>query len=191
MRWAVYAVFGIVAIAIETSLTQVFTLHSIGSVQPSVTICLLTFIAMFAPRHTALWSCWLLGLFVDLRPIPRGPLEMITLIGPNALGYTFACYVILQVRAMLYRRSVLTIALMSFTSYLAASLVVVAIYSIRRWYPEDPLYWTDLSATGELLLRLGDAAYSFLLALPLGWVLLTLSPLWGFHTATQRAGGWR
>jgi hypothetical protein len=113
------------------------------------------------------------------------------LIGPHALGYTFAGVVVLQVRAMLFRRSVLTIALMTFIAYLAASLVVVAIYSVRRWYPEDPLYWTDFRAAGVLVRQVGIAAYSFVLALPLGWILLTLSPAWGFQTATQRAGGWR
>jgi rod shape-determining protein MreD len=192
VRWAVFAIFGLVALVIETSLTKIFTLHSLGGIEPSVTICLLAFIAMFAPRHTALWSCWLLGVFVDLcTDLPQGSQEVVILLGPHALGYTFACFVILQVRAMLFRRSVLTISLMSFVSYLAASLVVVAIYSVRRWYPEDTLYWTDARATGELLRRLGIAAYSFLLALPLGWVLLSLSPVWGFQAATQRAGGWR
>ena len=176
----------------EISLGHVFTLHALGGIRPSVTICVVTFVAMFAPRHVALWAAWLVGMLMDFcTDVAIGPQETMTLIGPHALGYPFACFVILQARAMLFRRSALTVAMMTFVSYLAASLVIVALYSVRRWYPEEPLNWTEFRAAGELLWRLGVAVYSLLLALPLGWLLLTLSPLWGFHTATQRAGGWR
>ena len=181
MRWQIYAVFAIAAVVLDTSLLQVLTIRTVGDIRPVASIVVVTFVAMFAPRATALWAAWALGVLVDLctdLPVRGGSVAY--LIGPHALGYVFAVYLILQVRAMVFRRRVMTLGMMTIVSAFAASLAVIAIYSVRRWYPEAPLEWTQYGPTGELLRRLGIALYSGLLAIPLGWILLGTAGMWGF-----------
>ena len=192
MRWMVFIVLALIAVVLEVSLVNAMALHSLGGVRPSVTIVLATFVALNAPRQAALWACWLLGLVVDLcSPLPAGGASVEYLVGPHAVGYAFAGYLILQLRPMVFRRRVLTIAALSAVSFLAASLVVVFVYSVRQWYPAEALHWTDFRPLGELGRRLGIAVYSALIALPVGFLLVALVPWWGFHAAGPRVSGWR
>lgn len=187
MRWPVFIVLSLIAIVLETSVAHAFRLHTLGGLRPSFAICLLTYVAMFAPRGTALWAAWGLGLLVDLcTDLPQTPSRVVYLPGPHALGYVFACYLIIQIRAMLLRRRVLTFVAMTTLASAVSSLVIVAIYSVRRWYPEDPLNWTEFTALGELASRLGDAAYSGVIAIVIGWFLLTTTAWWGFQVASSR-----
>jgi rod shape-determining protein MreD len=183
MRWPVFALFAYLFLVLEVSLRNVLILGPIG---PSFVIVLVVFISLFAPRMTALWACWILGLLADLcTPLMQGADLVGPLIGPHALGYVFGGYLILQLRAMLFRRRALTLAVMTAICLIAASLVVVFIYAVHGWYPGEELAWADLHPVGELLRRLGVALYSGLLALVIGPVLVWTAPAWAFRTGSQ------
>jgi UDP-N-acetylglucosamine diphosphorylase/glucosamine-1-phosphate N-acetyltransferase len=178
MRWVVLAIFGVSAVAFETSdmVTRVFMLHELGRLYPSPTGVLVVFVALFAPRLTALWAAWGLGLLLDLA-IPR---EQGLLVGPQALGLVFGTYFVLQVRNMVFRQRALTVAVLTLLCLVAAGLVDVGVLTIRSWFattgsPSD--HFRPLWALGQ---RGGIAVYSALLALPLGWLLVRTLPIWGF-----------
>jgi rod shape-determining protein MreD len=186
VRWPVFAVFAYLALVLEVSLRNVLLLGPVG---PSFVAVLVVFVSLFAPRLTALWACWSLGLLVDLcTPLMHGADEVGPMLGPHALGYVFGGYVILQLRAMLFRRRAVTFAVMTAISLVAAGLVVVFLHAVHRLYPGEGL---EMRPLGELLLRLAVAGYSGVVALLLGPLLVWTVPLWRFRAGPQQHAGWR
>jgi cell shape-determining protein MreD len=182
MRWGVFLLVAFVTLAAQFSLRNVLTLQSIGAVSPDLVACLGAFVSMFAPRATALWACWLLGLIMDLGP-PAGQTAW-HLIGPQALGYTFGSLLVLHMRVMVFRRRALTAGFVTFLFVLACGLVEVMLLAVRSWYlPDTPLYHGPL---GELWIRVKVALYSGLIGMPLGWLLQTTIPAWNFVGGASR-----
>ena len=190
MRWPVFLIFAYIALALETGVSGRLGPGTLGGVSPSFVVLLVVFISLFAPRATALWACWLLGVLMDLSaPCARSGLGGVFLIGPYALGYVFGCVLILQLRALVFRKRVLTFALLTFICMLAISLVVVGVFAIRTWYAESPRpVYFETTAMHELLRRFGMSVYTSLLAIPLGWLLVRCHPVWGFASPLQHRG---
>jgi cell shape-determining protein MreD len=190
MRWPVFIVFAFVCCALEISVRNTLRLDALYGVSPSFVACLATFIALFAHRLSALWACWILGVLMDL--MPRGGPSTVFPIGPNALGFVVAGYVIILLRTMVFRRRVLTIGAMTFIFLISASIVSVALLIVRSWYPPvnpdmppEPYF-----AMRDLAWRAMVALYSGVLAaVPVGWALLMTTTLWGFGAASSRRGG--
>ncbi|MCZ6836492.1 MAG: hypothetical protein O7G85_12015, partial [Planctomycetota bacterium] len=162
-------------------------------ISPSFMACLAVYVAMFAPRLTALWSCWLMGFLLDLStPFTPGDGGSFYLVGPYTLGYVFSAYMIIQLRPMVFRQRALTVGFFTLLSLLVVALISVAIFVVRSWYDTDPMvYPTSAGAGGELFRRFGIALYSALIAIPLGWILLATLPYWGFPTTAHRRIGRR
>jgi rod shape-determining protein MreD len=180
------------AVFIELSLRTALEVRMLGGVTPSLPPILLTFIALFAPREIALWCAWGLGLLMDLyTPLPHGAETVAPLIGPLTLGYVFAAFVVLQVRAMLFRRRMITLVVMSVAFMVAAQIVAVFIYAVHSWYPGAELVWADRSMGGELARRLAGAAYTGVISLLIAPALLWTLSAWRFETPGQRASSWR
>jgi rod shape-determining protein MreD len=171
-----------IVVVLQLSVREVMTLHSIGSVSPDLVACLATFIVLFAARSTALWACWILGLVMDLAPAAGDTAWH--LIGPNALGYTFGGYLVLQLRTMVFRRRAITTGLMTFFFLLGVGVVATFLLTVRHWYIADtPLYHSPL---GELWLRIKIAVYSGAVAIPFGWFLQITIATWGFQGGATR-----
>jgi rod shape-determining protein MreD len=187
MRWGVFLILAFLGLVLEKSLTDVL---EIRGVRPGVLALVAMYVSLWAPRMTALWAAALVGLLIDLSsPIVSATSPVVHLIGPHVLGYAFASALILQLRTMVFRRQPFAIGFLTALYIVAASIVVVAIYTIRSWYsPELQVGW---SPGGALLHRVAAAAYSGLLAIPLGWALLRLTPLFGFHIPTAVRSAWR
>lgn len=184
MRWTVFLVAGFVVIVLQLSLREVLTLHSVGEVKPDLVACLATFIALFAQRGAALWACWLLGLAMDLAP-SKGETEW-HLIGPNALGYVFGGYLVLQLRAMVFRRRAVTTGFLTLLFVLAAGIIATFLLTVRHWYiPDTPLYRSPL---GELWQVCKVALYSGIVGIPFGWLLQLTIVMWNFHGGGGRRG---
>lgn len=178
MRWPVFVIFVLIALVLETSMSRVLM---IGSISPSFLVPLVVFVALSAPRRMALWSAWLVGLLADqfyFMLTPGGP--MLPHVGPHALGYLFGAYLIVLLRTMVFRQRVVTLAVMALMATFASQLVVIALSVIRSWYPDGGFLWTNTTAFNELGRSLLMAVYTGILALPVGWVLVQLSPLWAF-----------
>lgn len=197
MRWIVFGIVAFVAVVLETSMRHMFALRFVGSVAPSFVAIVAVYVALFSPRETGLWAMWILGLLVDLvSPLRQGDFGAGPLLGPHALGYVFAGYLLIQVRGMLFRRQVLTVAVMSVLFVIVASVVVVFLYAVHGVvYPKivdgQSLSWADHGPLGEFFRRAGDGVYTGLLAVPLGALLVWSLPLWGFRLPGYRHGTWR
>jgi len=189
VRWIAFCLFAFVSLVLDVSAGNILVL---ADVRPSFVAVLAVFIALFAPRLSALWACWILGLLVDLNTwMMHGPDRAGPLLGAYALGFAFGAILLLQLRPMLFRRRALTLAVMTFLFVAAAGLIVVAIYAAHGWYPREELHWAQLGTGRELLRRLGIAAYSALLALLLARALVWSLPLWAFRAPSQRAAARR
>jgi len=190
MRWSVFAVVTLMFLALETSLRNMLRLDAFGRVSPSFMAALLVFLSLFTPRQTALWAALILGVLVDLSTALQQPgARELHLIGPYALGYVAASFLVLQIRSMVFRRRLLTFCILTFLSMTLVAIVVVTAYVLRSWLPwAEGFYPTDGSAPGELGRRLGIAVYSALLAIPLGWLLIRTARLWGFAQVSPTRG---
>ncbi|MCH2152134.1 MAG: hypothetical protein MK089_02215, partial [Phycisphaerales bacterium] len=109
-------------------------------------------------------------------------------IGPHALGYVLGAWIVLSFRTYMFRRRVLTVALMTAVVVLAAGVTQIAIGILRFWLPWAGGELVPFGA-GELLHEFGNAAYSMLLAIPVGWLLLQTIPIWRFDYGTSRRSG--
>ena len=194
MRWPVFLIFAWIALALEAGFRDILAIPGLGLISPSAAACLVVFVALFAPRSSALWAAWVLGVLMDLMTeYSRGGNPSVFLIGPYALGYAASALVILQVRILVFRQRILTFALLTFLSLLVTGVVYVAILAVRNVYPEavQPEYFTDsASAMGELGRRFGIAVYSAIIAIPIGAVLMKTIALWTFQTQHVRRTSW-
>ena len=181
----------LVAVVLALALDGGF-IHAIrfSSTTPDLPMVLMVFLALHAPRAVVPWLGWGLGLLVDLtRPWDHGgPWGPGPIVGPHALGWCFAAYLVMLVRAMLYRRQVHTVAVMTLVFAVAANLVVVFVIGVHGFYEPDPIQWPAGGAIDELLARLGRGVYSGLIALVLGPLLQLTLPAWRFRQAMPRAG---
>lgn len=192
MNWAIFAIFAYVAVVVDRSLTVLFP---DGAAAPSMTLVLMVYLAMSAPPWKVMWSALLLGLLVDLSQkltLVDGP-QAAVLVGPHALGYLVGAYLVLQVRAMLFRHSLLSLLALVVAGGMLAQLVIVFLLSVRGLSIVPGEAVTQWSAMGEVGTRFVQVIYSAVLALPLGWLLIRLEPLWQFsagkggsHVSSQR-----
>ncbi|MCA9295965.1 MAG: rod shape-determining protein MreD [Phycisphaerales bacterium] len=190
MKWSIFAVALVMALILETSMRQLLIFRGMS---PSFLACLVVFVALFATRMSALWACWIAGMMMDiLSSITWQDHETFVLLGPYALGYTLAGFMVLQIRAMVFRRRALTVGALALACVLLASLFAVGIFVLRSWYTEPALsaYLSQGSALAEIGHRLGIAVYTGLIAIPIGWLLQTSLPVWGFEMVGPRRG-WR
>ncbi len=190
MRWGIFILFLFVALVLDSSFSNVF---QIGSYVPALIPCLAVFVALGAPRYTALWACLIIGLVVDLSArISLGtvPTRGLYLIGPWTLGYFVGSHLILPLRTMVFRRNPLTMGAMTLLFLLIASLVAVSVMLVRSWYPGTSLVWPNGSAFQELVWQGVRALYCAAIAVPAGWLLTRTTPLWGFHPSVQRSARW-
>ena len=186
MNWAIFAIFAYLAIVIDRGLTVLFPDTAAA---PSMTLVLMVYLAMSAPPWKVMWSALALGLLVDLSrkiTLVDGPAAAV-LIGPNALGYVIGAYLVLQVRAMLFRHSLLSLLALVVAGGMLAQLVTVFLLSVRGLSIVPGEAVAQWSAIGEVGTRFVQVIYSAVLALPAGWLLMRIEPLWQF--AGGKTGG--
>ncbi|MHC4414713.1 MAG: hypothetical protein ACYS0G_05465 [Planctomycetota bacterium] len=202
MRWLVFVIFALAGLVLDVSLLDVLAPDELRQIRPSLCGVLAVFVALSAPRMTALWACFILGMLLDLShpltmpeplldasyPVASPVVRRLHVIGPYALGYVAGGCLVLQVRTMVFRRRPLAIGVMTVGFLLAVHVVVVGLYVVRSWYPGGPVFWTELATLNELLRRFLIALYSGLFAIPIGWLLVKSMPLWGFQTVSHRSG---
>ncbi len=191
MRWLVFAIFGVVGLVLDISLLDALAPDEARLIRPSVCAALAVFLALSAPKRTALWGCFILGLLLDLSsPLMLGGDRILHLVGPYALGYVAGAALVLRGRTLVFRRRPLTIGVMTFVALLAVHAVVIVLHGVRSWYPGGPVCWTDTTLWAEILQRFLIALYSGLFAIPVGWLLVWSMPLWGFPTTGHRRAAW-
>jgi cell shape-determining protein MreD len=166
VSWGVFALLAWLALGLELSLRKSLSIGSAG-VAPSFVCCLLTILAAQAPASRVLWAGWVLGLLIDLTfMLPMQGGDDVRVLGPSALGYAAGAYVMLSMRAIMYKRSPFAMGFLALAGCGAAQLVVLFILSLRAWWLDD-LAW---SVGRELGARAGSSLYT-------GCVMTILAPL--------------
>ena len=185
MRWGVFVLALALCLTLDISFIQVL---AIGPIFPSVCAALVVFVALFAPRSTALWAALYTGVMLDLgSPVLLDGQEVIHVIGPHALGLVLGAYLVILLRSIVVRRNPLTVGMLVVPCIMAASLVSMAIWTFRGFYDGVEVPWAGLTAAGELGRILGLAVYSALVAIPIGWLLLLSWTVWKFDPTALRA----
>ena len=189
MKWSTFAIFAFAALVLELSLTG---LVEVASIRPSLLALLALFIALSAARVAALWACFLLGCLADLSSaISYPPGQVAHLLGPHALGFTFGGALVLQIRAMVMQRQLVALCVFSGMFVATASIIVVAVYTARSWFPSFAPEFAEFRPAGELMRRWASALYTAIAALPVGYVLLRWQKLWSFQTLSGGSTNWR
>lgn len=190
MRLLVLFFAAILCLAFDSSFGGVFTLRSLGSITPLAMPCLVVFIALFAPSMLAYVIAIVLGLLVDLSPGHGGLSQGAHLIGPYTLGFFVSTILVVRIRSIVFRRRVFTIVIFTIGCVVVTDAVEVLLLILRSFMP-----WTaQLAGSGGiagLVKMLATAIYSGLLAVPLGWCLLSTIGMWRFTSPTGWRSTWR
>jgi hypothetical protein len=180
--WPVFLAALWLALGLDVGLRDALQLGA--SAAPSLTLILVAFIAMWAPRLHAIYAAILAGLCLDLMGarVAPGATEAVTTIGPFALGCALGAYAVLTARAMVERTNLLALPAMTVMLAALAHVVVVFCFTVREAY--DPAVAFD--AAPELAARGLSALYSGAVAIPIGVILTPLARVFGFHTHSGR-----
>jgi len=148
-------------------------------VAPSFLMVFLAFVALWASSRTALAGAIGVGLALDvLRLVPLDSGDAVSVIGPHALGLAAGTYTILVLRPLMYRRNVLTIAFSAFVLAAMAGVVATGLLAIRTIIDERIIL---SGATSDLFQRVLSGLYTGVVAIPLGWLLERVRPVFGFR----------
>jgi len=179
MNWIAFGIAAYMCLALEMGLRTLllFPGGGIGQVSPSFMLVLATFVALRAPAAMVTWVMLVLGLLVDLTSttIANGPV-----LGPASLGYVLGGWAVLQLRAMVFRESVLTLAVTTCIAGVFVHLGTVFLLSMRGPVTGEPV--ASFSAADQLVHRFLQLLYTVALSLPAGLILLRLAPAFGFRS---------
>lgn|GEM_PF-382944 len=161
MNWIVFFLGSWVMMGLELGLRDGLQLGATGAA-PSFVLLYLVFLALSAPRSTAVWTGLILGLMLDLtRAMPAANgLSVVTSIGPMALGGAMAAYTVTMVRGAVYQRNPIAAPVIVALAVFLAHLVSIALLATRSWY--DPS--VTIVATTEVAFSALVAGYTALVA---------------------------
>jgi cell shape-determining protein MreD len=184
MNWIVFGIVAWVFLGMESGLREALQVGQLN-IAPSFVLILIVFVSLWAKPIHALWAAVLLGCALDmLNLLPTESGETIAMLGPWALGCMVASYTVLNFRVMMFRRNPLTIAFLCAVSGAIASVVALAILSIRAFYDDELI----LTASSELGQRTASALYTGALAIIIGPVLHWIGPWMGFRRPISMGG---
>jgi len=189
MRWAPALGVLLVALVLDVSFMGVLEL---GGVTPRLVCVVVAFASMQAEPGAARWYALLAGLLVDVsEPSMAGPRAPLYLIAPWTLGVFFGSEAVLSFRGVVVRKNPLSLGVLACVLALSAGLLWTAWWALRSWYPDSPAPWGSGSALGEFGIQMLMAMSTGVCAVPVGWLLLRSSALWGFPSviSRQRGGG--
>jgi rod shape-determining protein MreD len=181
MRWLIFSLTIAAAYVLEVGLHTLLAVpRPDGGVSPSFMLVVAVFVGLLAPSTTVAWAFLVVGLLVDIKGGPAG-----VILGPAAVGYLVGGYAIVQLRTLVFRESVLTLAVMTFVIGVFIHLTIVMLYTLRGlpMIPADQV--ANWSAADQLLHRFLELVYSAAVAAPLGFVLFRYAGIWGFPKAPR------
>lgn len=179
MNWLIFSLVAYVVYVLQAGLSPVWTLGA--RTEPRVMLILLVFIALQASPVTVAFAALVLGLLHDIQYS-----AVDGLVGPWALGYLAAGYTMIQLRNLLFRDSVFTIAIMTLVAGVFAYLVPTALYSIRgvSFFLGQPV--AGFSAANALFQGFLDLLFTAVVAFPVGYALIKSRDIWAFPNSTSR-----
>ncbi len=187
MNWVVFAIIAWALFGFQVGLRDALQLGA-SSIAPSFVIPLVIFVALWARLGAAMVAALIIGLTLDLIytwPTDRG--EELVIIGPWSFGCMLAAYTVLNLRTMMFRRSIVTVAILSVIGAAIAQIFGLALVTVRSTYDDILLP----SAAAELWPRLASSIYTGALALVIAPALHFISPWLGMKRTSGPAGGLR
>ncbi len=184
MKWPLPLLLAYVLLALQPTVGEALRLGHNGP-PPSIIMPLAVFIALFANQRAAMWAALAIGLAIDISTL-RGT-EALAVVGPHALGYVAAAYLVHTARPLVMRRNPLTLMVLSIGGELLSSIIVTFVFAVRRaiWWGS----WADAprhALFAELWDRVLGSVYTGLPALALALVFFPLMPWFGFQDGTGR-----
>ncbi|MFI4862114.1 MAG: rod shape-determining protein MreD [Phycisphaerales bacterium JB063] len=176
MNWLIFTLFAYLAYILQAGLAPLWTLGT--RTEPRLLLILLVYIAMQASPTTVAFAALALGALHDIRQT-----SVQGLLGPWTLGYLAAGYVLLQLRNLLFRDSVFTIAIMAVVAGIFAYLVSTALYALRgvSFLLSQPV--AEFSAANAMFQGFFDLLYTAVIAMPIGYLLIKSHSIWDFQGA--------
>lgn len=173
MNWLTFSILAYLAYALQLVLGPAW---SINGHEPMLLLILLVFIGLQAPAIAVAWSAVLLGLLADilLQQHETG------LVGPWALGFLAAGYALVQLRNLLFRDSMFTVAIMTLVAGVFALLVATTLHVMRGIPVLGNEVVEGFSAAEQLYRGFATLLYTAAVAVPVGYLLLRSRLLWGF-----------
>lgn len=173
MNWLLFAILTYVFLLMQVGLAALLGIPDELGVTPDFLLIFAVFIGVQAQARTVAWSMLIIGVCANLLP---GPVKEGPILGPEALGYLAGAFAVLQLRTLVFRESVISLAIMVFVVGLFIELVTVALYTGRGL----PLFLgqpvPNWNASDELVGRFLMLLYSAIVSIPIGMVLLKLAP---------------
>ena len=182
MNWLTFSILAYGVYALQVILAPLWSLGRNDQVEPVLLLILLVYIGLQAPAIAVAWAAVVLGVLVDidLQQHQGG------LIGPWALGFLAAGYALVQLRNLLFRDSMFTIAIMTLVAGVFALLVATTLHVMRGvpLFGNDPV--AGFKASDQLVHGFVSLLYTMGAAIPVGYLLLRSRPLWGFSQRGTR-----
>ncbi len=188
MRWSVYILAVLLAVAFDSSLGAVL---EVSGAQPRLLPCVVVFALLAAPRGIAVRAAMLAGLVADLlSPAVRADGTQLVVIGPWVLGFALGSLAVVPLRSLLYRRNAIAggFATLVFCMLAAVAFVMVWVLRILLTRDDSPAWWPG-SGAGEVWIQTKSAMASAVLALPALWLLEKTRVAWGFSSAKKLVPG--
>ena len=173
MNWILFTILTYLFLLMQQGLTTLLGVPDAQGVSPDFLLIFAVFVGIQAPSRKVAWAMLAIGICANLLP---GPVAGGPILGPEALGYLAGAFAVLQLRTLVFRESVISLAIMVFVVGIFIQLVTVALYT-GRGLPillgQPVPHW---NASNELFHRFWMLLYSAIAAIPVGLVLLKLAP---------------
>ncbi|MBX3386672.1 MAG: rod shape-determining protein MreD [Phycisphaeraceae bacterium] len=187
MRWTVALFFAWITLGLDAGLRSALSIGD-ARIAPYFSLPLVVFIALSAPTLASLWSAFLIGVVVDLTSQRAGVAGYeIVFVGPHALGYMAAAYLVLTLRGVMMRKSLVALVVMSVLGAMAETVVSTALMTVKSLYSAS----FELSPTTTLLQGAGSAVYTAFSAALLGLILIPGHSWFRFNDPLARRYGGR
>lgn len=180
MNWLTFAILAYVGFALQVVFAPIWPVEGH---EPMVLLILLVFIGLQAPAMAVAWSAVVLGLLTDILPASQ-PVSGV--VGPWALGFLAAGYAMVQLRNLLFRDSMFTIGIMTLVAGVFALLVAAMLQALRG----VPIFGNEavigFTAAEQLYKGFFTLLNTAAFAVPMGYGLLKMRPMWGFSGRGSR-----
>jgi len=182
VNWLAFALIAWIVVGLEVGLKSALALGN-TAIAPSFVVPYATFVALCAQPRQAFWACLVLGLMIDLTSVTslrNG--DVITVMGPYALGLILGGQLVLTMRGIMMRQNPLTLVVLAVLASIIMHVIVVAIMTTRSLFG-DPIVWDPME---QIVERLGASLYTGVAAGLMSLVLFPMAPVLGFAAGRHR-----
>jgi len=165
MHWIAFAILTYLIVVVQAAAVPFVEVHTI---RPDLLVIVAVYYALAARTYDALLACWLIGLAIDLTSLSYTEHANV---GLHAFSLGLIAFVIVKLRDLTFRDSVITQLIFTFVAKLALSLLA-GVYMLYVVHAPDRF--------GEVLVTGAYAAvYTAILAPYVHWFLRRLRNLLG------------